>query len=520
MSQFTKLISVFCLIILVATTSSQAGEIHEAVAAGDLNKVRMLLKADPILLESEDNNGNTPLNLACFHDFTKEPAVARFLMDKGANVNTKNNEGFTPLHGACAGTGPDFNLVQALIAKGANANVKQRDGNIPLTPLQGAAMNGDLKTAKLLIDHGADVDTYDKVTGSTILQMAITFNSNEDMSKLLIESGAKPNQKDVQGNTELHLAAMRGFDEVIRLLVKHGADVNAVNNSNHTALYYAAKHGYRSASDALIVTGADKSTIIETNYGKAPQLSATLKQDEAYLWSMKTGGYAIKTKDHLLVLSQIISIDSSLEAGLANGQLNPSELTGQNIIILTHYPRADFLNSDEGKLAKSMPEVEWVFYSGRPTEVNKDIQGLPSYHLIGPNENISFGGIQVYTTPQKTGVGFLFEVDGVKIFNGLSYTCTNESSTMELYRQGIDSMKPYGPIDIAILRASIHGRHPAYEAYLYMIDQLSPKAAYLTGGEGNPGYYPRLAKFLQERNIQVKHPETGIEGDRFHYLRD
>ncbi|MBN1397252.1 MAG: hypothetical protein JXA06_04390 [Bacteroidetes bacterium] len=36
-----------------------AGEIHDAVAAGDLNKVRSLIKANTSLLESKDNNDNT-----------------------------------------------------------------------------------------------------------------------------------------------------------------------------------------------------------------------------------------------------------------------------------------------------------------------------------------------------------------------------------------------------------------------------------------------------------------------------
>ena len=62
---------------------------------------------------------------------------------------------------------------------------------------------------------------------------------------MLVESGAKLNKKDLNGNTELHLAALKGYADLTRLLVEHGADVNAVNEYNRTALYYAAKHGYR-----------------------------------------------------------------------------------------------------------------------------------------------------------------------------------------------------------------------------------------------------------------------------------
>ena len=125
---------------------------------------------------------------------------------------------------------------------------------------------------------------------------------------------------------------MRGFTDVIRLLVKNGTDVNALNNYNRSALYFAAKHGFNNAANVLIA-GANKSTIVETNYGKAAQLSIALNKGEAYLWYLKLGGYAIKTKNHLLILSPYININSSMEAGLVNGQINPNELIDQNIII-------------------------------------------------------------------------------------------------------------------------------------------------------------------------------------------
>ena len=523
MKKCVKLKSTICLVVLTmmqTVDGQQTAEIHNAVTSGNLNKVRELIQVDPMLLELKDNNGNTPLNMACLYRFKRESAIAKFLIEKGANVNTKNNEGITPLHGACAIVGSpgsavsDFDLTQLLVARGADVNAQDNYGR---TPLRWSV--GTLEIARFLIERGADVNTSSK-DGNTVLHFALTYDSNDELSKLLILSGAKLNRKDILGNTELHLAAMRGFANMIKLMVKHGADVNALNNNMHTALYYAAKHGYRNVADTLIAEGADKSAIVEVNYGKAPQLSATLSRGEAYLWYMKIGGYAVKTKNHLLILSQQLNFNSSLQAGLVNGHLNPNELADQNICVLTLYPRADFLNSDEGRLAKLMPEVEWVFYSSRPTEINKEIPGIPPFHLIGPNENISFEEIQVHTTPRIPGVGFLFEVDGVKIFDCKSYTSTNEVSMLELYRKGIDSLKPYGPIDIAILR--VHSdRGNEYEPYLYLIDQLSPKVIYLVEGITDPDEYSKCADFLRIRNIQVKHPETiAIAGDRFHFLPD
>ena len=96
---------------------------------------------------------------------------------------------------------------------------------------------------------------------------------------------------------------------------------------------------------------------------------------------------------------------------------------------------------------------------------------------------------------------------------------TNEATRMEAYCKGIDSLKNFGPIDIAILHVRTDAGN-AYEPYLYLIDQLSPKIIYLVEGITDPENI-RGALLLQPKNIEVKHPETNaIAGDRFHYLRD
>ena len=66
MSHFAKLVRVVCLTMLVAAANLHAGEIHETVKAGDLDKVQTLIEADPTLLESKDQWDHTPLHIACW----------------------------------------------------------------------------------------------------------------------------------------------------------------------------------------------------------------------------------------------------------------------------------------------------------------------------------------------------------------------------------------------------------------------------------------------------------------------
>jgi ankyrin repeat protein len=524
-----KALTLISVLAALLTAGLRAGEIHNAAAAGDLNKVRDLIEADSTLLESKGDMGNTPLISACFvpPSFIPQAAVANFLIDKGANINARNEWGGTPLYVAIN----DFDLMQRLIAKGAEVNVKAFGS---ITPLHQAASRGNLKVTKLLIDHGADLNA--RSTDGTALHQIINRSSKSyvEMAKLLLESGTKL-QEFSFGNTELHLAAMKGLADLVPLLVKHGADVNAVNEYNHTALYYAAKHGHRRTADALIAAGAKGSAIVEANYGRSPQLTAVLKEGEAYLWflgGMAPGtGYAVKTKGHLLIFDPP-GIDESPEAGLANGYLNPSELAGQKItVLITRMPHPQF-GPSVSELAKRIPGADFVL-SFKPTADSVGNSDLPPYRLAAPNESFSVGDIKVHAIPAihvpamyriftgGEGLGYLVEADGVKVLHAGLHAARNEASQIEEYRKGVDFMKPFGPIDIAILPIKGHHLTIAYEPYLYLLDQLSPKAVYLLGDDFATDEHKKCVEVLRSRNIPVRYPEGGIaKGERFHFLRE
>jgi ankyrin repeat protein len=516
MNHFLKSLSSICLTLLLSVSDLCAGEIHEAAAAGDLNKVRTLLESDHTLLESKDNNGCTPLDRACGRN---KAEVANYLIDKGANVNARNKWNQTPLHSTMNVFGQDFDLIKRLIDKGANVNAQGDRGN---TPLAGAAARGDIKVAKLLIDNGADLNAYDKSSG-TILHNTIQQNQQE-IAKLLVECGSNLNQKNPLGQTELHISAMKGYTDLVQLLIKHGADVHAVDGNNRTALYYAAKYGYRSVTNVLIDAGTKVNTIVESNYGKAPQLTAILKSGESYLWYLGYDGYAVKTKSHLILFDPCGDIiENSQEAGLANGHINPDELAGQKIIALNTKPEWEtvfVLGLEIFELSNRMQDVTFVI-GFKPDAKLKGFTTIPSYCLALPNESFSAGGVQVHAIPAMLGgTAYLIEADGVKIFYAGYHVC-NDSSQIVKYREKIDFLKSFGLIDIAILPVGGHLiQSYTYESYLYLLDQLSPKAVYLEHGFYEYNQYLKCAEVLRTRKIPVEYPEVKAGGDRFHYLRD
>ena len=200
-------------------------------------------------MNGQASGGMTPIHYAAWFAHAD---VVRLLLDRGAEVNVKDNAGLTPLHYAAKDVYVD--VIMLLLNRGADVNAKDNDG---WTPLHDATWEGHADVAVVLLDRGAQVNGKNN-NGWTPLHYAAWYG-HVDVATLLLGRGAEVNCKDNKGKTPLRFAIGLGHVDVATLLLDRGAEINCEikfkNGKGETALGLAEKQEIR---NYLVKRGAKK----------------------------------------------------------------------------------------------------------------------------------------------------------------------------------------------------------------------------------------------------------------------
>lgn len=229
-----------------------AGEIHQAVAAGDSARVARLLRADPGLVRaaSEEPGAELPLHVAAG---AGRVGIARLLLDAGAAVDGPDSDESTPLD--VAAVRRQRAMARLLLDRGSNVNHRDRNGGYSLSF---AASGGDTAIVRMILAAGADLN-YRSRQGGTLLHLAAQ-RGLWDVLELLLRRGEDINQgvswMGNQGVTPLHLAAFANDSARMVRLVSLGASVAAADSSGMTPLMYTVERGTLRAAGGLLAAGA------------------------------------------------------------------------------------------------------------------------------------------------------------------------------------------------------------------------------------------------------------------------
>ncbi|XP_072277898.1 protein phosphatase 1 regulatory subunit 12A-like [Pyxicephalus adspersus] len=213
---------------------AQGAVFMAACSAGDREEVRELLAAGAPI-NGTNVDGLTALHQACIDDNLD---MVQFLVENGASVNQQDNEGWTPLHAAAScGFVP---IAQYLISKGGSVSIANSEGELPLDVAHESAMEKLLKSE--IKKQGVDIEAAKREEEELMLRDARRW----------LNSGKFENiRHPTTGATPLHVAAAKGYTEVIRLLLQLGFDVDTCDYDGWTPIHAAAHWGQEDACRLL-----------------------------------------------------------------------------------------------------------------------------------------------------------------------------------------------------------------------------------------------------------------------------
>ncbi|XP_032647780.1 protein phosphatase 1 regulatory subunit 12B isoform X2 [Chelonoidis abingdonii] len=181
--------------------------------------------------------------------------MVKFLVENGASVNQQDNEGWTPLH-AVASCGY-LNIAEYLLSHGANVAAVNSEGEVPSDLAEEAAMK-DLLLEQVK-KQGVDLDLARKEEEQQMLQDARQWLNSGKLEDI---------KQPRSGATALHVAAAKGYSEVMRLLIQAGFNLNVQDNDGWTPLHAAAHWGVKEACTNLAEALCDMD--IRNKLGQTP----------------------------------------------------------------------------------------------------------------------------------------------------------------------------------------------------------------------------------------------------------
>ncbi|XP_020858798.1 protein phosphatase 1 regulatory subunit 12B isoform X6 [Phascolarctos cinereus] len=222
-----------------------------ACSSGDTDEVKRLL-ARGADINTVNVDGLTALHQACIDENLD---MVKFLVENRANVNQQDNEGWTPLH-AAASCGY-LNIAEYFINHGASVAAVNSEGEVPSDLAEEAAMK-DLLLEQVK-KQGVDLEQSRKEEEQQMLQDARQWlNSGKIEDVRQARSGA----------TALHVAAAKGYSEVLRLLIQAGYELNVQDHDGWTPLHAAAHWGVKEACSILAEALCDMD--IRNKLGQTP----------------------------------------------------------------------------------------------------------------------------------------------------------------------------------------------------------------------------------------------------------
>jgi L-ascorbate metabolism protein UlaG (beta-lactamase superfamily) len=384
-------------------------------------------------------------------------------------MNLARNNGQIGLHDAIFYSGNSISKngyspesLYYLLEHGGNKGHRDNNGDLPL---EYAALEGVAIALKLLWDEHYDVT-----------------------------------QTNFDGMTLLHRTVIKGYYENIEFLISKGFDINAKDKYGNTPLFYAYKYGHHKIAKLLKTKGNKTEKMPETEAIQS-LLKKDLKKGQAYIWYLGRQGWAIKTKNNLILKPMIFGEIQPDNPSLSNGNIVHEELIDQNVLFWGSEKYAKKFVADDSYLLTKSSEKNIHLISQRASN---------SLHLNTVNMKVdkktNIGNAEIYN---DSNGNWLIVADSVKIFFSGYKKPENEAF-----------IKASENIDIAFF--SVWGSRGALPLEKVLtaeknIQIYHPKVLFHHSIYTRSYFHQELSNQLKKRGCTINVPVAKFPGDRFFY---
>ena len=349
---------------------------------------------------------------------TQDAADAQKAIFQGANVNERDvRYGRTPLMWAAAYG--DGDIVRLLIEKGADVNVRDNTGETALLEAvkygKKAVMFDEINIVELLIANRADINARDN-EGKTALIEAVR-NAPIQTIKLLIEKGADVNLKAKNGFTAFVNASMHGKIEMADLLLP------SVVGTDSMTRYWIAYNQARKKVQSQVNKMIDKMAMQKDAQEK---LHLGFYLDSASLAALDWADFSGKGLDGAHLEKANLRNANFQDASLRNANLQGADLRDANLrgvdLRNAHLQGADLRDADFGMFVQTEVKTKTITVPAHDTIVtyNPHVDSRDPHYVLLPPDNAT------YIVESNGNITFNFPVPGTSQDVEIPYTETHE----------------------------------------------------------------------------------------------
>jgi len=244
-------------------------------------------------------------------------------------------------------------------------------------------------------------------------------------------------------------------------------------------------------------------------------LTAELELGEATIWYLGHAGWAVKTRDNLLIFDYWESTAPRSRRSLSNGYVDPAEIADQNVYVFVSHSHGDHYDPIILEWQSVIPNITYVFGWEFATE--------SSYVcLTEPRETRRIDGLEVSTINHDFDgipeVAFLVTLDSLVLYHSGDHGTWSDPPN-SVFVDNIDYLAGLGKqIDVAFISTfGQRGGGIINAGDRYSIERLSPRVMFPMHHGDNEDLYERFAREIRREDVRTAVYDATRPGDHFSY---